>query len=62
MPSIPYSIPDLAPAAPEILLLVCACVILLIDVFVSDRSRWVGYALSLVTLGAVAVLVVTGGA
>lgn len=61
MPSIPYTIPDLAPAAPEILLLVAACAILLIDVFVSDRSRWVGYALSLVTLGAVAIVTGTGG-
>jgi NADH-quinone oxidoreductase subunit N len=37
-------------AAAEIFLLTAVCVILLIDVFLSDRSRWVTYALSLLSL------------
>lgn len=60
MQPIAYTIPDLAPAAPEILMLVAACAVLLIDVFVSERSRWIGYALSLIALGATAVMVAQG--
>lgn len=37
-------------AAAEIFLMGAICVILLIDVFLSDRRRWVTYALSLLTL------------
>lgn len=37
-------------AAAEIFLLSAICVILLVDVFLSDRSRWITYALSLLTL------------
>ncbi|MBL8265818.1 NADH-quinone oxidoreductase subunit N, partial [Steroidobacter sp.] len=37
-------------AAAEIFLLTAICVILLIDVFLSDSKRWVTYALTLLTL------------
>ncbi len=60
MQPIAFPIPDLAPAAPEIFLLVAACAVLLIDVFLAERSRWVSYALTLITLGVCAVMVVTG--
>ena len=41
-------------AAAEIFLLSAICVVLLIDVFLSDRFRWVTYALSLLTLAGAA--------
>ncbi|HXW10796.1 MAG TPA: NADH-quinone oxidoreductase subunit NuoN [Steroidobacteraceae bacterium] len=41
---------DLLLAAPEMFLLGAACVVLLVDLFLSDRSRWVTFALSLVAL------------
>ena len=37
-------------AAAEIFLVSAICVILLIDVFLSDRRRWITYGLSLLTL------------
>src|SRR5688500_16145562 len=37
-------------AAAEIFLLTAVCVILLVDVFLDDRQRWITYALSLLTL------------
>ena len=45
-------------AAAEIFLLTAVCVILLIDVFLSDRLRWVTYALSLLTLAGTAFVTV----
>ena len=36
-----FAIPDLMPAAPEIFLLAAGCVVLMVDVVLSDRSRWV---------------------
>lgn len=60
MQPIAFPIPDLAPAAPEIFLLIAACAVLLIDVFLAERSRWVSYVLTLITLGVCAVMVVTG--
>jgi NADH-quinone oxidoreductase subunit N len=57
------SVPDFAPAATEIFLLCAACVVLLIDLFVRDRQRWVTYALTQLTLlGCAAIIVVTAGA
>lgn len=41
---------DFAAASAEIFLLSAICVILLVDVFLSDRHRWVTYALSLLAL------------
>lgn len=43
-------------AAAEIFLLSAICVILLVDVFLSDSKRWVTYALSLLTLAGCAVV------
>jgi len=60
MQPIAFPIPDLAPAAPEIFLLIAACAVLLTDVFLAERTRWVSYLLTLITLGVSAVLVVTG--
>jgi NADH-quinone oxidoreductase subunit N len=52
---------DLALAAPEIFMLAAICVVLLVDLFLSDRQRWVTFALSLLTLaGASWVTSVTG--
>ena len=45
-------------AAAEIFLLAAICVILLVDVFLSDRMRWVTYALSLLTLAGAAFVTV----
>ena len=41
---------DLLLAAPEMFLLAAASVVLLVDLFLSDRARWVTFVLSLVTL------------
>jgi NADH-quinone oxidoreductase subunit N len=41
-------------AAAEIFVLAAICVILLVDVFLNDRQRWITYWLSLVTLGGAA--------
>lgn len=48
-------------AAAEIFVLAAVCVILLIDVFLSDRWRWVTYALSLLTLAGAAYATVRYG-
>ena len=45
-------------AAAEIFLLSAICVILLVDVFLSDKSRWITYALSLLTLAGAAFVTV----
>ena len=47
---------DYAAVWPEILLLVMACLILLTDLFLPDERRHVTYALTLATLGAVALV------
>jgi NADH-quinone oxidoreductase subunit N len=52
---------DLLLAAPEIFLLAAASVVLLVDLFLSDRQRWVTYALSLVTIAGVAWIAATTG-
>lgn len=41
---------DLLLAAPEMFLLGAACVVLLVDLFLTDRSRWITFALSLLAL------------
>ncbi len=51
--------PDLMPALPEIFLLTMACIILLADLFISDKNRVLTYLLSLITLGVTATLTVT---
>lgn len=50
--------PDLMPALPEMFLLTMACIILLADLFISDKNRVLTYLLSLATLGVTAALTV----
>jgi NADH-quinone oxidoreductase subunit N len=56
------NMPNLMPAYAEILLLVMACVILLVDLFLDDARRWITYLLSLLTLAACAFLTAGIGA
>jgi NADH-quinone oxidoreductase subunit N len=52
---------DLWLAAPEIFVLAAACIILLVDIFLDERTRWESFALSLLALaGAVWVTTKTG--
>ncbi len=53
-----FQMPDLMPALPEIFLLIMACIILLADLFISDKNRVFTYLLSLATLGVTAALTV----
>lgn len=53
--------PDFATASAEIFLIGALCVILLVDVFLSERSRWVTYALSLLTLAGAAAMTLING-
>ena len=46
----PFIMPAFAPAAAEIVVLSMACLVLVIDLFVSDERRWVTYGLCLLTL------------
>jgi len=55
------TVPALLPAATEIFLLVAACVILLVDLAVSDGNRWITYLLTLATLVAGALIAALGG-
>ncbi len=45
-----FVMPDLAPAAPELFLAAMACVILLVDLFVGSKRRWLAGALTQLTL------------
>jgi NADH-quinone oxidoreductase subunit N len=47
---------DLSPALAEIWVISAACVLLLVDVFLKDRQRWITLALAYVTLAVAAVL------
>jgi len=48
--------PDLAPASPELLLLVLACAVLVVDVYVGERMRQLTYQLTQASVVATAVL------
>ena len=48
-------------AAAEVFLLAAACVILVVDVFLTERTRWVTYVLSLLTLAGAAYMTVRYG-
>ncbi len=48
-------------AAAEIFVVTAACVILLIDLFLTERSRWITYVLSLLTLAGAAYMTVRYG-
>jgi NADH-quinone oxidoreductase subunit N len=52
---------DLMLAAPEIVLLTATCVILLADLFMDDRQRWLTFALSLAALAGTAWVVARTG-
>ncbi|MGH8759462.1 MAG: NADH-quinone oxidoreductase subunit NuoN [Burkholderiales bacterium] len=57
-----YEIPDFLLAAPEIILLTMVCVILVVDLFLSDAHRVWTYALSQLSLiGTAAIVFVMGG-
>lgn len=45
-----FSTPDFLPAAAEIAVVSMACLILVVDVFLSDRRRWITYSLCMFTL------------
>lgn len=49
----------LAPAAAEIFLGVAICVVLLVDVYLSDRHRWISYVLSMLSLAGAAAMTLT---
>src|SRR3569833_1425392 len=51
-----FIMPDMTPALPEIFVLTMACVILVVDLFLSDRSRVITYLMSLATLVGAALL------
>lgn len=58
-----FPLPDLYPASAEIFVLVMACVVLLADLFKSERQNWLPYILTLSTLvGAFVIQVATAGA
>lgn len=48
-------------AAAEVFVLAAACVILVVDVFLTERTRWVTYVLSLLTLAGAAYMTVRYG-
>jgi NADH-quinone oxidoreductase subunit N len=54
-----FIVPDLAPAAPELMLMLLACLVLIVDVYVGDRYRDLTYQLSQVSIVATAVLCLT---
>jgi NADH-quinone oxidoreductase subunit N len=55
-----FSFPDLAPAYPEIFLLVMVSLILVFDLFVSDEKRYLTYLLTQLTLLGCAIITVSG--
>lgn len=51
-----YNLTTLQPVLPEIFLLTAACVVLVVDLFLSERTRLLTYGLSLVSVFATAVI------
>ena len=45
---------NLTPAMPEIVLLSALCVVLLVDLFLCEKNRWLTYVLSLLSVTVVA--------
>jgi NADH-quinone oxidoreductase subunit N len=54
-----FDITDLIPALPEIFVLTMACVVLVVDLFLSDNNRIISYLLAQATLLGAALLTVT---
>ena len=46
---IPFPMPDFLPAMPEIFLLVMACVVMIVDLFVKSERRTASYLLTQLT-------------
>lgn len=53
-----FTNPDFMPAAPEIFVLSMTCIIIIADLFVSDKNRFITYLLSLLTLVVAAIITV----
>ncbi|MFO8024083.1 NADH-quinone oxidoreductase subunit NuoN [Thiohalophilus sp.] len=53
-----FTIPNIAPALPEIFILSMACLILIVDLFLQDRQRIITYLLTQLTLVVAFILVV----
>ncbi|GAB4358695.1 MAG: NADH-quinone oxidoreductase subunit NuoN [Gammaproteobacteria bacterium] len=53
-----FTIPDFAPALPEIFVLTMACVVLVVDLFVGGRYRYMAYVLSQATILVTAIITV----
>lgn len=53
-----FTIPDFAPAIPEIFVLTMACVVLVVDLFVGERNRYMAYVLSQLTILVAAIITV----
>jgi NADH-quinone oxidoreductase subunit N len=51
-----FEMPDILPAFPEIFVLTMTCIILVYDLFLSDRSRVITYLMSIGTLAGAAIL------
>ena len=51
--------PNIVPALPEIFILVMVCIILVVDLFLTDKNRIITYLLSQATLLGAAVLTVS---
>jgi len=51
---------EFAPLLPEIFVLTMACAILIIDLYLTDKNRYISYLLALVTLGIAAVITFAG--
>jgi NADH-quinone oxidoreductase subunit N len=56
MASAAFEMPDMTPALPEIFVLIMACVILIYDLFLSDRNRVIAYLMAIGTLAGAAIL------
>jgi len=54
-----FQMPNLIPALPEIFLLSMTCIILIADLYLSDKNRVFSYLLSLITLAITAAITVT---
>src|SRR3569623_2345262 len=54
--TIRFNMPAMTPALPEIFVLTMACVILIVDLILTDRTRVITYLMSLATLEGAALL------
>jgi len=51
---------EFAPLLPEIFVLTMTCIILLVDLFLTDQNRYISYLLSVITMGVAAVITMVG--